>query len=145
MIYINREGEKFIFLKYLATQFDKINISGYEWSPDNQHIAFGLRVTPDKYPNLNVLATSSWRLAVMDIQTQNVTNYCLQVAPQMGEPIWSPDGKQLLVAVYHGGVYDPSDYNPSFDTVLVDIEKGYAALVAEYTYPLAWVIDDQAK
>ena len=83
---------------------NRIRIS-YSWSPDGRYIAFWITIDEDPVE----------RLAVLDVSTHSVVNYCVPGLKPLGAypPIWSSDGQQMVV-------YDPSLEGP---VVVVDIKQ----------------------
>jgi hypothetical protein len=88
---------------------------------------------------INDLSTSNdeQQLIVLDITTLELTNYCIPGDYEiiMGfsapPPIWSQDGKQLVVTSRHA---------PFKRTVIVvDTEKGWAAQIAEDMEVFGWM------
>ncbi len=99
-----------------APYFDHVNIhhSALSWSPNGRYIAFWVEFNaPD-------IRESNLTLAVLDITTQEVTNYCTQASYKYGveTPIWGPNNYQLLVKAL-------AETEPS-QLVLIDIDKGFA-------------------
>ncbi len=82
--------------------------SSWNWSPDNNHIAF--LVSP---PNSG--GTGDANLAIVDTDTLETIDMCLSVGVPELPPMWSPNGKQFLIV---------DDYEEDHQRVLlVDIEK----------------------
>lgn len=129
---VSRAGET-IRMTYLTNQFTGVSISGYQWSPDGSHVAFWLTVKPDYFPGLPSGLPTVDRLAILDMANQQVTLYCIPGTSDISRIVWSPSGKQLLVNHMRGA---------SYDTVLVDIEEGFAAKVAENAIPLGWMVSE---
>jgi WD40 repeat protein len=128
---VSRSG-KISRLTYLTNEFLDVSISGYEWSPDGNMIAFWLATKPDIVtdpPSQNSLID---RLTVLDTKTQLVTSYCLGGESIISTPVWSPDGNQILINVRDGN---------SFSSVFVDIEHKIAAWVARNAIPVGWMIE----
>ena len=103
---ISRDGKQIQRLTYLAEQLDRVSIKEYTWSPDSTRIAFWLNTN---FP-LAKDEIVPYELAIVDVKSGAVTNYCMsyqnhnatpeELASRAGvfiEPIWSPDGRQLLV------------------------------------------------
>jgi WD40 repeat protein len=118
-------------ITYLTNQFAGVSISGYQWSPDGNHVALWLTVKPDNFPDLPSGLPTVGRLAVVDMTNQKITLYCVPGSSNISPIVWSPDGKQMLVNNMSGTTYE---------TVLVDMEEGYATKIAENTIPLGWMI-----
>ena len=91
------------------------------WSPDNQRVAFWLQTKPELCPN----DKQGWvNLAVLDIQTQQVINYCVSgEAFSAPDPVWSLDGRYIAVHNY-----------------LVDPDQGWAAPISGIDiWPIGWL------
>ena len=123
---ISREGQE-SRLTYLSNHNSYSRIDEFSWSPDGQYIAFWWTNDPD-YKN-------GEQLAVLDTQTGDVTNYCVPggIDGQAVEPVWSPDGKQVLTE------YIPRQNGDRF-TILVDFTQGLAAKIAEERTPVGWLL-----
>jgi hypothetical protein len=107
----------------------------YSWSPDGHSLAAWLR-SPDLDKNREM------ELAIIDIETGEVTNTCLRIVTG-GEgfgigydfpTIWSPDSTQLVVMEWY-----EADHRRVY---LVDLDKGYAAPIAEDMEPAGWLMED---
>ena len=64
-----------------------------------------------------------------------VTDYCVQVRSKGGEPpppIWSEDGKQFLLESW--------TWDDRRRVILIDVEKGIAAQIAENMGALGWMV-----
>jgi hypothetical protein len=107
--------------------------SSYSWSPDGRYIAMFIG------PPLGA-AYEKARLAVLDTQARQVTDYCIPISfgregarnPVLPPaPIWSPDSTQLLVQDWYA--------KDSDRLILVDIKKDLAAQLAEDVEPMGWM------
>ncbi len=87
---------------------------------------------PDSYPDLPTGVSYVDRIAILDTVTKNITLFCIPGASNVSPVIWSPDGTQLLINTLSGD---------SYDTVLVDTVKGFAAKISENTIPQGWVLN----
>jgi len=101
-----------------------IEINGLSWSPNGEKIAFWLDNGQDV------------TLMVADTLTGNVVNYCVSsdlflFPTYLPAPIWSPDGKQLLVENRH------AEHKSSL--LIVDITKNIAFPIAENENPVGWM------
>ncbi len=119
-------------LTHFMDYYQEINIpDNYSLSPDGKLLAFWITAKPSQFDDL--------RLAVLNIETGDVTNYCVKGNPFMDNettppgPMWSPDNTQLLVI----------SRNPQDTTirrvVLVDLVRNYAAQIAEDVEPVGWM------
>ena len=119
----------------LTAHFQTTYIQSYSWSPDGQRIAFWLN-TDTKGPYLNE-TYGAQRLAILDLQSGTVTDYCVpgdesttryEIVPA---PIWSPDGSQLVVM-------DRLATDES-RVILVDPGRKGAVVVANNMRPVGWL------
>lgn len=124
---ISREGQE-SRLTYLSNHNSYSRINEYSWSPDGRYIAFWWTNDPDY--------KDGEQLAILDTQTGEVINYCVPGAlhGQAVEPVWSPDGKQVLTE------YIPRQNERRF-TILVDFTQGFAVKLAEGRTPVGWMVE----
>ncbi len=120
-------------LTHLANSFSRIDIlDSYSLSPNEKLVAFWIVAQPSPY--------DSPQLAVLNIETGEVTNYCLKGdafadnAMQPSPPIWSPDGTQLLIISRI-----PEDTKVR-RVVVVDIVHNYAAQINKDMEPVGWMV-----
>lgn len=110
--------------------FADIHIGSVSLSPDGKKIAFWLETRPSSY--------KEQQLAVLDLETQQVTNYCIPGSYQGNapSPVWSLNSRYLAVH---------NQYKPNAGRViLVDAQDGWAAQVAELTpngWPAGWMAE----
>lgn len=106
----------------------------YSWSPNGRYLAFWLVST------LN--SSFQGTLAILDSETGMVTDTCVS-AGFLGlgtpgqlhmRPIWSPDGKSLVTVANR-------QEDGSYQSVLIDLEDEYAAVLAENKFPVGWLAD----
>lgn len=78
-------------LTYFTDKYDNVWIGSASWSPDGQHIAFWFSIGDSLQE----------QLAVLDIETRQVTKYCMTGFDlSMGNsprPVWSSDSRLVLV------------------------------------------------
>jgi hypothetical protein len=116
-------------LTHFMDHFSASNIyNSYSLSPDGQLIAFWVETKSDKQTGA--------RLAVLNINTGNVTNYCIEnTSPDITVlPIWSPDSKQLLL-----NLPDPNNDAQRY-AVIVDMDNGWATKIIENWTPVGWMV-----
>jgi len=95
-----------------------VTIGSFDWSPDGRYISLWLNVRPDEY-------LQEWQFAVLDVQTRQVTDYCITTSDFVPpDAIWSPDGQQLAVSI------DPDvNEGDSFPFIVLDIRNNMAVKV----------------
>jgi hypothetical protein len=124
---MSREGQ-LRQLTHFMEYYEEVDIpDSYSLSPDGKLVAFWIIAKPNQYEGA--------RLAILDIENGEVINYCLQSDGYM-EPIWSPDGTQLLV------VTQDSQTQSNNREVLIDLVRNYAAKLgdADYVKPVGWLV-----
>jgi dipeptidyl aminopeptidase/acylaminoacyl peptidase len=126
---ISRTGE-ITQLTYLTDRFSEVSISGYEWSPDNSKIAFWLSVQPENYPDLPDQSPWVDRLAILDTTSRKIVLYCIAGESMISSPVWSSNGKQVLVNLKDGN---------SYSAALVDIEHEISAWIERVVIPVGWM------
>ena len=119
-------------------------IHGWTWSPDSRFIAFWLQVYTNKTPvpnNENPLLEE--RLMVLDVESGDITDYCAygkQSTSPIGRgfvdyaPIWSPDGKSLLIERDIQGIKGKSRL------ILLDLDQQMSYEIAEDVFPFGWMV-----
>ena len=118
-------------LTYLTNSSPNAWVSSFSWSPDMRHIAFWLSLGPDNGENL----------AVLDLETKTVTNYCLKglthwrnMSGLLSAPIWSPDSNKLLINLPNG--------EDNSKAVIIDIDQDYAAEIVDNMLPIGWLTNE---
>lgn len=102
----------------------------YNWSPDGKNIAFWLEASE----------TNRRTLAILDIETGKVTDTCITAGYAPGNittvpyPVWSPDGKSLVVAAN----YERDD--DEYDVLAVDLQNDLAYKITRNVFPVGWLI-----
>ena len=138
---VSRDGQTITQLTHLKAYDSDADMWGYSWSPDGRQLAFWL--STDSRSAGHPDTSTPRRLAVLDLVTQDVTDYCLPL-DEYGElgtipifweglpsPLWSPNGQQLIVE----SRYD----RDASRVILVDLVQGFAAQVAENMQPVGWI------
>lgn len=117
LITVNQVGET-QRLTYLTTEY-KAKEFHYTWSPDGQQVAFWMQLDN----------SDDSQLAVVDVSTGKIRNYCISTTDGGTSTVWSPDGSQLAIS--------PS--NSETSTVIVDLKHQTAIKVADKAVVLGWM------
>lgn len=124
-------------LSNLAAYHTSNYISGLSWSPAGRNLAFWLSAWDEEvgYIFYNEMINPPAALAVLDTTSGKIIDYCIQGDTlEFRTPIWSPDGSQIVIVV------DPSTDSVDDDRViLIDLELGLAAQIAENLIPVGWL------
>jgi hypothetical protein len=124
---VSRTGEA-RQITHFGDYFEIANIAyAPAWSPDSKKLAFLLETTP------NLCPTTGMHLAILDIETEQVTNTCFLVSKDYGAnpPHWSLDSRFLVTMDIWG---DDERYRQ----LLIDVEIGYAYDITEFTLGSAY-------
>jgi hypothetical protein len=144
---LSSDGEDFARLTFLSDQFERMSIKEYSWSPDGTQIAFWLDTDFPLYEK----ERATFELAVVDVASGNVTNYCIQsqnadiaqeLVYQTGllfEPVWSPDGTQLLINILLP-VDSKTGVFPT-EIFLLDLSKLTAIKIKEDVGLYGWMVN----
>jgi hypothetical protein len=123
---VSREGQV-EQLTHFGDYFSDSDIGpASNWSPDGQKLSFWVDLSPSPCPGL--------RLAILDMNTKQITDTCLPGSPDYAPPpIWSLDSRYVVVR----------DANAAeMKTILVDFENGQAfditTLIGDKT-PIGWL------
>jgi hypothetical protein len=123
---MSRDGE-LRQLTHFKDYYEDVDIpDSYSLSPDGKLVAFWITTKPNQYEGA--------RLAVLNIENGEVINYCIE-SDGFLEPIWSPDGTQLLVD-------NDSQTQSKKRQVLLDFKHNYAAQIGEADHDrvVEWMI-----
>lgn len=129
---ISRDGDVKQVTHFMDYYSDVDILDNYNLSPNGKLLAFWINSQPSLYED-------PW-LAVLNIETGEVTNYCIKgdafadnaYGPQL--PIWSPDSTQLLV------ISRPPEDTKVRRVVIVDILYNYAAKINADMEPKGWMV-----
>jgi Tol biopolymer transport system component len=139
---VSRDGKEFQRITDFASEFNFVSIPEYTWSLDNQRIAFWLKLKDDGQQ-----AGAQSELAILDIPTRQVTRLCIQgissityesIVMDHPEPIWSPDGRYLMITQWDNPT-SPKKYY----VLVVDTETGSIEKISENTAPVGWMVKNQ--
>lgn len=131
-ILVKRDGQVEQLTQF-GTFFDTADIGSASWSPDGQKLAFWINLDkPSQCPGE--------QLAMWEVSTRQVTNLCIPGSVEVSPaPLWSLDGRFLaLLSIVN--FYTDEQYA---QTLLVDLEQGWAARISETPYPFGWVVGGQ--
>jgi len=136
---VSRDGEEFQRITDFASEFDFVSIPEYTWSPDGRRIAFWLKLADDGRQD-----GAQSELAILDISTRQVTRLCIQGISSIAyeplsmnhpEPIWSPDGRHIMITQWDDPSAPKKYYVLVVDTVTGSLEK-----ISENTAPIGWMV-----
>jgi Tol biopolymer transport system component len=135
---VARDGSQFTPLTNLAKLYPNVNFESYSWSPDSSRIAFWAHLEDLKAEH------NASSLFIFDIVTMKMTDLCIKgfgSNPPLGiktslnlhgEPIWSPDGRKLLITRYDSRTQGVID-------LLIDLEKKIAYPISTDLEPIGWM------
>lgn len=138
---VSRDGEEFQRITDFATELDFVSISEYTWSPESQQIAFWLNVEDGDEED-----GAQSELAILNIVTWQVTRLCIQGISSIAyeplsmnhpEPIWSPDGRYIMITQWEDATVSKKYY-----VLVVDTETGSIEKISENTAPIGWMRND---
>ncbi len=124
---ITRDGQLTQITNLKAYYSVLMKIVHYSWSPNKQRIAFWIEYGWQNYLDYQ-------QLAVLNLKTQQVTNYCISGMMSAHEPNWSPDGRYLVVEG------NPGKNVNTHNVILVDLLKINAIQIGENLRPVGWMI-----
>ena len=136
---IDKNGEV-VQRTQLSAIYDWVSVFDYSWSPDGNEIAFWFSAGNDE--EISTYDSREEYLGVINVESGAITNYCVpgDFSGQLGKgsifipyPLWSPDGKQLVVV----NRYDEDNHNR---VILVDLETEQAYQIAENAIPVGWLL-----
>lgn len=139
---VSRDGDEFERITDFASEFDYVSVPEYTWSPDNQRIAFWLRLEDDEH-----LDGAQSELAILDTSSKQVTRLCIEGISNIAyeplsmnhpEPIWSPDGRYIMITQWD----DPAAPK-GYYVLIVDTETGFIEKISENTAPVGWMANHQ--
>lgn len=113
--------------------FTQVETWSASLSPDNRFLAFWSLLEPSPTPG--------WQLALLDLESGEVTNFCVPgaVNEEVTPPIWSPDGQYILAGYPYG--LNPITHYGLWKTILIDPFNGWAWEMSEHMAPQVWMRD----
>jgi len=131
---VSRAGE-IHRMTHFAEQFQEVAVGGYTWNPEGSKVALWVYTRPDETDSSNASGSGS-RLVVVDLQDNKTTMFCVQGIQHI-EPVWSPDGRYLLV----GAISNMDNLKALvLDTFLLDLSKNAMFKIADETVPVGWMM-----
>ena len=129
---ISRDGE-LRQLTHFMDYYHEVDIKdSYSLSPNGKLLAFWITAKPTQFDNA--------RLAVLNIETGEVVNYCINGDPfadnamEPSSPVWSPDSSQLLV------ISRPLQDTKERRVVVIDVINNYSAKINGDMEPVGWML-----
>jgi hypothetical protein len=136
---VSRDGHDFQQITDFGREFDYVTISEYSWSPNGERIAFWFNQA-----DVEKKDGAQSELAILDIPSRQVTRLCIQGISTNAyepwsmnnpEPIWSPDGKYILISQWD----DPA--NPkNYYVLAIDPVSGGVDKISKNTAPIGWMV-----
>lgn len=120
---INAEGEV-KQLTYLSDSLEDSSIGKSSLSWDGRHLIFWFNTAYSHQDN------SYEYLVVLDLETLKTSAYCVPDADDQSELIWSPDSQYVATTQLN--------YNGAYPAIVLSIQGGWLAKVAEDSFPKAW-------
>ncbi len=135
---VSRDGGEFQRLTDFGKEFNYVSVPDYALSPDGKKIAFWLSLQDDGGKE-----GGEAELALLDISSRQVTRLCIQGIGHPAskpwvvdsEPVWSPDGKYLLISQW-----DNPDAPKSFSVLALNLVSGSVANISKNTAPIGWMV-----
>ena len=124
---INRDGN-IKRLTYLTTNRIAEEQS-YTWSPDQKKIAFWLKTE---------YADPQWDLAVLNIETGEITDYCLGGGDGSFDIFWSPSGDQLITTY----IMPNNALTNETRILLINMQNNSAKLLLSKQIVLGWMTNN---
>ena len=119
----------------------EIYIEDMIWSPDGRYLAFITKVKESDIYNIK-----GPTLMVVDVVTQQVTDYCIVVSRYSGgHLVWSPTSQQIVIASpidYQAYIENaPKGIAVPLQVVLVGILSNTATRLIENMTPMGWMLE----
>lgn len=135
---VTRDGGQFAPLTDLAKLYPNVKFESYSWSPNSSQVAFWAHLEDSQATD------NASSLFLFDIVTMKMTDLCIKgfgSNPPLGiktslnlrgQPIWSSDGKKLLITQYDANTQKVID-------ILIDLENKIAYPIATDLEPIGWM------
>ncbi len=117
-------------------RYEDRDIYGITWSPDGKQLAYWLYVRWDEKAVNGVYYLNTIDVLTSEIKTYCITAYNWREFSPKWYPIWSPDGKYLVVAA------ERNQDKSKPEAILVDLANNHAYRLAEDVVPLGWMVND---
>jgi hypothetical protein len=132
LLRVSRDGQV-QRLTTLTTQFNA-GEEAFSLSPDEKRIAFWL--VPDY--GVDPVSKTPKSLAILDMESGEITDLGIPGGESSVAPIWSPDGKYLVVSRFTADETVDKSILP--DVLLVDLERKQAVRLAEDSVANGWMV-----
>ncbi len=138
---VSKDGPDFQRITDFSKKLKNASVLEYSWSPDSRRIAFWLNTEAGEPQD-----GAQSELAVLDIASKRVTRLCIQgisknaYEPWMmnqPEPVWSPEGRYLMITQWDNPAAPTKYY-----VVVIDAVTGLTEKISENTAPIGWMVSE---
>jgi hypothetical protein len=103
-------------------------VRNFSYSPDGSRVAFWVQV------NGSVGKAGSYHLMILDTNTGNIVDPCLESENTQPGIVWFPNGGKIAAGVNYRASSD------TWDVVIADVEQKYTVKIAEKLFPIGWLV-----
>jgi len=141
---VSKDGGEFKQLTNLGSSFEKITVVKYAWSPNGEQIVFLFNTDTVDIKDVGMQS----ELAILNVKTNEIANLCFPSISAITylemdvnfvdfQPVWSPDGTQILLAQWEA---DSSEKKRKYGVWVVDVPSLTAVKIDENKQPAGWMI-----
>lgn len=120
-------------LTYLST-LQSAGEEAFSLSPDGKHLAFWLVLDY----GVGHVSDATRSLATLDLESGAITDYCIPGGAHVINPIWSPDGRYLVIT--RDDVANVVSEVQFPDVILVDLDLKTSTRIAEGAVSKGWMV-----